>query len=62
MVASLCIWHQAWCHWQGMVLCRLCAAILQSSAWAAAAVSAVQASLQRLQQAMRATKGPWLNR
>jgi len=37
-------------------------AVLQSPAWAAAAVSLLLASLQALQQAFLVNKGPWQNK
>ena len=42
--------------------CRLCVAVLQSTAWASAAVRALLASLHGLQQAMASHKGPWLSK
>ena len=48
---------------QGMVFtCRLCVAVMQSTAWASAAVRALLASLHALQQAMASQKGPWLSK
>ncbi len=45
-----------------LLTCRLCVAVLQSAAWASAAVRALLASLHGLQQAMASHKGPWLSK